>query len=202
MAGKWQVVAPADEGSDRSDDESEFMGPPAAASPWSDSLADLVADMRLEHEGRHAPASPSPYSPFQLGEHMTGWQGGGSTDIGSPHASSVGGASSGPTGRAPPVLSNWYRGMQCRACRLPMQHRGTVVQGFVIHDRTACRTSLDAALRATDAQMQARRIADASARLQMAGRHPARPEGRAGETAAMRGQAAVAATKTGGPLAD
>ena len=123
---EWQVVAPADEGSERSDDESEFMGPPAVASPWSDSLADLVAGMRSEHDDRHAPVSPSPYSPFQPGEHMTGWQGGGSTDVGSPHASLVAGASSGSTGRAPPVLLNWYRGMQCRACRLPMQHRGTV----------------------------------------------------------------------------
>ena len=73
------------------------MGPPAVALPWLDSLADLVADMRLEHEDRHAPVSPSPYSPFQPGEHMIGWQGGGSTDVGSPHASSVAGASSGST---------------------------------------------------------------------------------------------------------
>ena len=98
-------------------------------------------------------------------------------------------------------MTNWYRGMQCRSCRLPMQHRGVVVQGFVIHDRMVCRATLDASLRAMDAQTQARRIAEASELLQLGGiRHPTRPAGRAGETAAMRGQAAVAAAKTGGSL--
>ena len=129
--------------SEQSDEEAEPPAPDAVASPWSDSLADLVADMRLEHEERRAPPSPSPYSPFQLGDHMVGWPGSDSTDVGSTHASPVAGASSGATGQREPVVTNWYRGMQCRSCRLPMQHRGVVVQGFVIHDRMVCRATLD-----------------------------------------------------------
>ena len=77
---EWQVVFPAGEGqmdpdaaSEQSDEEAEPPAPDAVASPWSNSLVDLVADMRLEHEERRAPPSPSPYSPFQLGEHMVGW---------------------------------------------------------------------------------------------------------------------------------
>ena len=132
---------------------------------------------------------------------MVGWPGHDSTGIGSPHSSPVAGASRGVPGRGVPAVTNWYLGMQCRACRLPMQHRGVVVQGFVIHDRMVCRATLDASLRAMDAQTQARRVAEASELLQMGGlRHPTRPAGRAGETAAMRGQAAVAAVKTGGAL--